>query len=111
VNLLAIRVGGFCLRIVHGDDGNHLPAWRTIDKYIVDAVMALFGVPVPSDDSAVQAICAAPVMIERVKRIRPPDKITRRLRIRIGINTESLVGGDLGSQGHREYTALAILST
>ncbi|MGI9517072.1 MAG: adenylate/guanylate cyclase domain-containing protein [Pirellulaceae bacterium] len=78
----------------------------TIDKYIGDAVMALFGAPVSSDESVAHAIRAALAMVERIKTIQLPGGNKRKLRIRIGINTGSVVVGNLGSQGRREYTAV-----
>jgi adenylate cyclase len=78
----------------------------TIDKYIGDAVMALFGAPVPTDNSATDAIRAALEMRERVREIQAPGKMSGTLRVRFGINTGLVVVGNFGSTRRTEYTAI-----
>lgn len=78
----------------------------TIDKYIGDSVMALFGAPVPSEDSAAAAIRAALAMQHRIKEFDLPGSNGKPLSIRIGINTGPVVVGNLGSERRSEYTAL-----
>jgi adenylate cyclase len=78
----------------------------TIDKYIGDAVMALFGAPVPSADSAENAIRTALEMQNRIKQIELPGAKGKALRVRVGINTGPVVVGNLGSERRSEYTAL-----
>jgi len=78
----------------------------TIDKYIGDAVMALFGAPVPADDSPASAIRAALDMRDRVREFKSPGKSTDPLRVRFGINTGLVVVGNLGSARRTEYTAI-----
>jgi adenylate cyclase len=77
----------------------------TIDKYIGDAVMALFGAPVTTDNAAESAVRAALAMRERIASITPPGQNVR-LRVRIGINTGVAVVGNLGSDRRMEYSAL-----
>jgi adenylate cyclase len=78
----------------------------TIDKYIGDAVMALFGAPVDSEDSASSAVRAALEMKDRLGDFRLPGRQSGSLRVRIGINTGLVVVGNLGSERRVEYTAL-----
>lgn len=78
----------------------------TIDKYIGDGVMALFGAPVKSDNSAESAIRAALVMRDRIKDVDMPGAKGKALRVRTGINTGVVVVGNLGSDRRTEYTAL-----
>ena len=78
----------------------------TIDKYIGDALMALFGAPLPSPDSATSAIRAALEMRERAKQFRTPRAGGAPLRIRVGINTGQVVVGNIGSARRVEYTAI-----
>jgi adenylate cyclase len=78
----------------------------TIDKYIGDAVMALFGAPVPADDSVTSAIRAALDMRDRVREFKLPGGRTESLRVRFGINTGLVVVGNFGSARRTEYTAI-----
>jgi class 3 adenylate cyclase/tetratricopeptide (TPR) repeat protein len=57
----------------------------TVEKFIGDAVMAVFGVPHVHEDDALRAVLAA---VEMHAAVEPP------LRIRIGINTGPVVAGD-----------------
>ena len=78
----------------------------TIDKYIGDAVMALFGAPIASDGSAAAAVSAALEMRDRLAEFRLPGGQPGQLRSRFGINTGLAVVGNLGSERRMEYTAL-----
>ncbi|MCA9178436.1 MAG: FHA domain-containing protein [Planctomycetales bacterium] len=77
----------------------------TIDKYIGDAVMALFGAPVASPNAAAEAIRAALEMRDYVSEMKPPG-IKDPLRVRFGISTGKAVVGNIGSIQRVEYTAL-----
>jgi adenylate cyclase len=78
----------------------------TIDKYIGDAVMALFGAPVPGENSVTDAIKAALEMRDRVRDFKPPGGQPGTLRVRFGINTGLVVVGNFGSARRTEYTAI-----
>lgn len=73
----------------------------TIDKYIGDAVMALFGAPVPSADARINAVRAALMMRDRAGKVEGS-----RVRLCLGISTGSAVVGNIGSSQRMEYTAL-----
>ncbi|HEU4385568.1 MAG TPA: adenylate/guanylate cyclase domain-containing protein [Anaeromyxobacteraceae bacterium] len=78
----------------------------TLDKFIGDGLMAIFGAPVPDPDGPVRAIRCARRMLERLGALNarlPPD---RRLAIRIGINTGRVVAGNFGSPERLEFTVL-----
>ncbi|MFH1807909.1 MAG: adenylate/guanylate cyclase domain-containing protein [Pseudomonadota bacterium] len=78
----------------------------TVDKYIGDAVMALFGAPFPGDNDAERAVACALAMRSAFNAViaeRPPAE---RLRLRIGLNTGPVVAGLIGSRMRLEYTAL-----
>ncbi len=79
----------------------------TIDKYIGDAVMALFGAPIPSEDSAASAIRAALDMRDKLREIQlPADHKGAMLRARFGMNTGPVIVGNIGSSQRTEYTAI-----
>jgi class 3 adenylate cyclase len=71
----------------------------TVEKFIGDAVMAVFGVPVVHEDDALRAVRAAEEMLEVLGGLNA--ELERdwgaRLEIRIGINTGEVVAGDPSS--------------
>ncbi|MEM7477831.1 MAG: adenylate/guanylate cyclase domain-containing protein [Planctomycetota bacterium] len=73
----------------------------TVDKYIGDAVMALFGAPVLDPKAAEYAVRAAVEMRKHAQGSSDP-----RIRLRFGIATGQAVVGNIGSSQRREYTAI-----
>jgi len=78
----------------------------TLDKYIGDAIMAVFGAPLDMPDHAAQAIRAALEMRERLEEFNAERRESPELRIRIGINSGRVVAGEIGSINKKEYTVL-----
>jgi adenylate cyclase len=78
----------------------------TLDKYIGDAIMAVFGAPLDMPDHAVRSIRAALEMRERLEEFNSERKEGPTLRIRIGINSGKAVAGEIGSINKKEYTVL-----
>jgi adenylate cyclase len=78
----------------------------TLDKYIGDAIMAVFGAPLDMPDHAERAIRASLEMLERLEEFNSERKEAPQLRIRIGINTGKAVAGEIGSINKKEYTVL-----
>ncbi len=80
----------------------------TIDKYIGDAVMAVFGAPVSHEDDAERAVSAAMAMREAISREN--DTLERehgvRLSLRIGVNTGEVVAGLLAGEVQGAYTVV-----
>ena len=70
----------------------------TVEKYIGDAVMAVFGVPVIYEDDALRAVRAAAEMREALERLNVGLLAERgvTLQARTGINTGSVVVGSGG---------------
>jgi class 3 adenylate cyclase/tetratricopeptide (TPR) repeat protein len=64
----------------------------TVEKFIGDAVLAVFGIPSVHEDDALRAVRAAVAMREELERLRPELGI--ELRARIGINTGEVVAGE-----------------
>ncbi|MEA1996106.1 MAG: adenylate/guanylate cyclase domain-containing protein [Gemmatimonadota bacterium] len=78
-----------------------------VDKYIGDAIMALFGAKKASEDDAERAVRAALGMLDRMEQINEllaPKNI--ELGVRIGINTGLVVAGELGSEKKRDFTVM-----
>src|SRR5919204_6780245 len=68
----------------------------TVEKFIGDAVMAVFGVPVAHEDDALRAVRAASEMLERLDALNDEfeGRFASRIGLRIGINTGEVVAGD-----------------
>src|SRR5213595_2246921 len=68
----------------------------TVEKFIGDAVLAVFGVPVAHEDDALRALRAAAEMREGLTALN--DELERRfgarLALRIGVNTGVIVSGE-----------------
>jgi len=78
----------------------------TLDKYIGDAIMAVFGAPLDMPDHAPRAIKAALEMQERLAEWNADRKEGPAFRIRIGINSGNAMAGEIGSINKKEYTVL-----
>ena len=79
-----------------------------LDKFIGDAIMAAFGLPIAHEDDEDRAVRAAIEMIrgcrkyseERVKRGQKP------VSMGIGLNTDMVVSGNIGSTRRMDYTII-----
>ena len=84
----------------------------TVDKYIGDAVMAVFGSPVQYPDHARRAIRAAVGMAREAAafkqwmRERFPDRGLDEFGIGVGLHTGEAVIGDIGTPKRKEFTAI-----
>ena len=80
----------------------------TLDKYIGDAIMALFGAPFskgPADD-ATRAVGAAVDMRDTIETLSKEKPEYDGFQVRIGINTGRMVAGMLGSRRRLEYSVI-----
>lgn len=71
-----------------------------VNKFIGDAVLAIFGAPVESDDHAAQALAAARAMARRLAEEVP------ELSAGIGVTTGEAVAGNVGEESRFEYTVV-----
>jgi adenylate cyclase len=77
----------------------------TLDKYLGDGVMALFGAPFALQNDAVAAVRAASSMQRSLDELnRASDRAP--LQIGIGIHTGEAIVGVLGTQRRMEYSAI-----
>jgi adenylate cyclase len=78
----------------------------TLDKYIGDAIMAVFGSPLPLEDHAWMAVQTAVEMRHRLAAFNASRPDQRQIRIGIGINSDSVISGNIGSSKRMEFTAI-----
>jgi adenylate cyclase len=76
-----------------------------VEKYVGDAVMAVFGAPVAHEEDPERAVRAALELHERVARLsaRWLPLLGRPLALHVGINTGPVVAGHIGSQREGAY--------
>ncbi|HBR17121.1 MAG: hypothetical protein A3G39_04185 [Deltaproteobacteria bacterium RIFCSPLOWO2_12_FULL_43_16] len=79
-----------------------------LDKYVGDAIMAVYGAPLMQEDHINKACLTALDMMERLNGIRQEwkGKGLPILNIGIGINTGNMVVGNVGSEQKYEYTVI-----
>jgi adenylate cyclase len=79
-----------------------------LDKFIGDAIMAIFGLPLPHDDDEDRAVRACISMITELRQWneeRAQDG-KKRVDIGIGLNTDTIVSGNIGSPKRMDYTVI-----
>jgi len=81
----------------------------TLDKFVGDMVMALYGAPLDDPDHADHAVQTALAMIAELGRLNARWKEQGRisgLDIGIGINTGPMIAGNIGSEAIMSYTVI-----
>jgi adenylate cyclase len=79
-----------------------------LDKYMGDAIMAVFGAPLDQPDHAVRACRTALGMMEELKRLQKKwaEEEKPVLNIGVGVNTGDMVVGNMGSEMRFDYTVM-----
>lgn len=101
MHLLINRFFELALGEVHRYEG-------TINQFLGDGFMALFGAPIAHEDHARRAVLAA-LGLQKAIRDRPADLGERHgveLKVRIGLNTGWVVVGGIGDHLRTDYTAV-----
>ena len=96
-----------CTDIVQSEGG-------TLDKYIGDAVVAMFGAPIPLKDHALRACVASQKVHAKLGELRNKWKseegkwpeIVHRMQTRIGLNSGTCMIGNMGSRTRFNYTMM-----
>jgi adenylate cyclase len=80
----------------------------TLDKFVGDAVMALFGAPLEDPDHAEHAVQAALAMLKELEQLNRTWTAQGRptLAIGVGVNTGDMVAGNIGSESIMSYTVI-----
>lgn len=96
-----------CTDIVQEEGG-------TLDKYIGDAVVAMFGAPLPLPDHAYRA-CVASIRVQKtIEELRQKwrgegekwPRVVHNLRARLGLNSGPAIIGNMGSRTRFSYTMM-----
>ncbi|MEO5326848.1 MAG: GAF domain-containing protein [Magnetococcus sp. THC-1_WYH] len=79
-----------------------------LDKFIGDAMMAAFGLPIPKGDDEDRAVRAAIAMINKLNgfNLKRTTEGKKSLHMGIGLNTDMVVSGNIGSPKRMDYTMI-----
>ena len=92
-----------CLKLL---DGIARSYGASVDKYLGDCIMAVFGVPKAVEDAPRAAINAAIEMRREMVRFNQENATERPLDVHIGINTGSVISGDVSGPILREFAVM-----
>lgn len=79
----------------------------TIDKFIGDAIMTIFGAPIQGKDDAIRAVKTAIFMKLALKEFNQKHpELKLPIEIGIGIHTGEVIAGNIGSEKRLDYTVI-----
>ncbi len=80
----------------------------TVDKFIGDCIMAVWGAPVAQEDHAARALAAAEDMMRFLETANEgwKEKYDVEVRLGIGVNSGEAIVGNIGSDKRMEYTVV-----
>jgi adenylate cyclase len=79
-----------------------------LDKFIGDAIMAEFGIPIPHGDDPDRALRAAIAMITELRALnaRRQARGQKPILMGVGLNTDTIVSGNIGAPKRMDYTVI-----
>lgn len=78
----------------------------TLDKFIGDCLMAVFGAPFPLEDHQIRAVQSSLDMRDALRELNLELAEDQRLEFRVGMHSGRVVAGDIGSAKRSDYTVL-----
>lgn len=80
----------------------------TLDKFVGDEIIGLFGAPIPIDDATFKAVQCAKAMMDGLAEFNRTREAENQepIEIGIGINTGNVITGAIGSTRALQYTAI-----
>ena len=104
----ANQLGAFMNRYLTAMSKEVLSRQGTVDKFIGDAIMAIWGAPLDNPFHAQNAVQAALAMVTRLKHIQDEwqKENLPRIKVGIGINTGLASVGNFGSEERFDYTVI-----
>jgi len=78
------------------------------DKFVGDAIVAIFGAPVPLDNNAEKAVCCAIEMQKTIRKLNEQRQKENKIvfEMRIGLYSGKVIAGALGSDRKIDYTSI-----
>ena len=92
-----------CLKLLDGIARKH---GGSVDKYLGDCIMAIFGLPLAIEEAPKAAVNAAIEMLRRVHEYSREAGIDPPLDVHIGINTGLAISGDVSGPILREFAVM-----
>ena len=78
----------------------------TLEKYIGDALLAVWGAPLSRPDDAARAVAAAIDMQRAIEPLNRRLTLPRPLSIHVGVNTGVVAAGNIGSSRYLQYATI-----